>query len=91
MITKIGAKEFKERVKNKLIQVDNDINENDLYFTQTTMGYFLDYKPQYPQQTSADFFVYQDLNGSISVHGNMQAIVPTISTYENIDDFELSL
>lgn len=28
----IGVKEFRQRVKEKLIQIDNNIKESDLYF-----------------------------------------------------------
>ncbi len=87
----IGAKEFKQRVKAKLIQINNDIKEEDLYFSQTTSGYYMEYKPNYPYRSNGDFIVYQDLAGSISVHGNMDAIVPTIEKYENIADFEKNL
>lgn len=87
----IGAKEFKQRVKAKLIQINNDIKEEDLYFSQTTLGYYMEYKPNYPYRSNGDFIVYQDLAGSISVHGNMDAIVPTIEKYENIADFEENL
>ena len=51
----------------------------------------MEYKPNYPYESSVAFIVYQDLNGSISVYGNMGAIVPTIKKYENIIDFEKNL
>lgn len=35
----IGVKEFRQRVKEKLIQIDNNIKESDLYFFQTTLKY----------------------------------------------------
>ena len=41
----IGAKEFKNRVKTKLMQINEDIKEKDLYFTQTVSGYYMEYKP----------------------------------------------
>lgn len=87
----IGAKDFKRRVKAKLMQVDKNIKDDDLYFSQTVRGYYMEYKPNYPQKSNGDFIVYQDLNGSISVYGNMDAIVPTIEKYEDIDDFEDNL
>lgn len=87
----IGAKEFEDRVKTKLKQVDENINENDLYFYKTVTGYCMIYKPKYPERSNGDFIVYQDLNGSISVHGNMDAIVPTIDAYEDIEDFEKNM
>lgn len=91
MVSKIGAKEFKNRVKAKLMQIDGNIKEDDLYFSQTVTGYYMEYKPEYPNRSNADFIVYQDLNGSISVHGNMAALVPTIEHYKNIADFEQRL
>ena len=87
----IGAREFKQRVKTKLMQIDGNIKEDDLYFSQTTSGYYMEYKPKYPNRSNADFIVYQDLNGSISIHGNMSALVPTIEHYEDISDFEQKL
>lgn len=84
----IGAKEFRQRVTNKLKSVDENIKEYDLYFSQTVTGYYMEYKPNYPERTNGDFIVCQDLNGSISVHGNMDALVPTINHYEDIADFE---
>ena len=91
MVSKIGAKEFKNRVKAKLMQIDGNIKEDNLYFSQTVTGYYMEYKPEYPNRSNADFIVYQDLNGSISVHGNMSALVPTIKKYEDINDFEQRL
>ena len=87
----IGAKEFQHRVKGKLMQIDENIKEDDLYFSQTVRGYYMEYKPNYPEKSNGDFIVYQDLNGSISVHGNMDALVPTINKYEDINDFEKNL
>ena len=39
----IGAKEFRQRVINKLKSVDENIKEDDLYFSQTATGYYMDY------------------------------------------------
>lgn len=88
MVSKIGAKEFKNRVKTTLMQIDGNIKEDDLYFSQTATGYYMEYKPEYPNRSDADFIVYQDLAGSISVHGNLWALVPTFEKYEDINDFE---
>lgn len=84
----IGAKEFKQRVINKLKAIDESIKEDDLYFSQTATDYYMDYKPQYPESSNGDFIVSQDLNGSISIYGNMEALVPTIIHYKDIVDFE---
>lgn len=91
MVSKIGAKEFKHRVKTKLMESNTDIKEDDLYFSQITSGYYIEYKPEYPNRSDADFIVHQNLVGTISVHGNMSALVPTIQHYNDIDDFERSL
>lgn len=91
MVSKIGAKEFKNRVITKLMQIDGNIKEDDLYFSQTTSGYDIVYKPEYPNRSNADFIVHQDLTGSISVHGNMSALIPTIEKYKDINDFEQKL
>lgn len=87
----IGAKEFKKRVCNKLKEIDGNIQDDDLYFSQTVAGYYMEYKPKYPEKSAADFIIYQDLNGSMSVHGNLEALVPTIQKYEDIEDFEKNL
>ena len=88
MVSKIGSKEFRNRVKATLIKVDGNTKEDDLYFSQTASGYYIEYKPEYPNRSNADFIVYQDLAGSVSVHRNMLALVPTIEHYEDIEDFE---
>ena len=87
----IGAKEFKKRVGEKIVQLDRNIKEDDLYFSQTVMGYYMEYKPNYPYSSNGDFIVYQDLNGSISVYGNFNALIPTINKYEDINDFEKNI
>lgn len=91
MVSRIGATEFKQRVTNKLKTINGNITENDLYFSQTCRGYYIEYRPNYPYESPGDFVVYQDLNGSISVHGNLGALVPTIDCYEDIDEFEIKL
>lgn len=87
----IGAKEFKQRVTDKLKDVDKNIKNEDLYFSQTATSYYIEYRPNYPEESNGDFIVCQDLNGSISIHGNLDALVPTINHYENITDFEKRL
>ena len=79
---------FRQRVTNKLKSVDENTKEDDLHFSQTATGYYMAYRPNYPENTNRDFIVYQDLNGSIFVRSNMDALVPTINHYENIVDFE---
>lgn len=87
----IEAKDFKRRVKAKLKQTNNDVKEEDLYFSQTATGYYMEYKPNYPKTSNGDFIVSQDLNGSISIYGNDNALIPTVKHYENIEDFEKNL
>lgn len=84
----IGSKDFKQRVTDKLKEVDRNINNEDLYFSQTTTGYYMDYKPNYPEKSNCDFVVYQNINGLIFIYGNLNANIPTIIRYENIEDFE---
>lgn len=88
----IGAKEFKARVFAKLKQVNPEIKDEDLYFSQTQSGYYVEYKPNYPESSPADFIVFKHLLvDAMSVHGNYGALVPTIKNYENIDEWENSL
>lgn len=88
MVSKVGAKDFKRRAIEKIKQIDGTIRNDDLYFSQTARGYYLDYKPDYPNSSGKDLIVYQDLNGSISVHGNGNSFYPGVNTFEDIADFE---
>lgn len=86
---KTNAKEFRECVKAKLTQTNPSIKEEDLYFSQTTMTYILDYKPKYPEKSNGDFTVYQDvISGKISLHGNFDALIPTIIKFDSLTDFK---
>ena len=87
----VGAKEFKDRVTKKLKEVDINIKEDDLYFSQMLSGYYMTYRPCYPNESVADFVIYQDLNGSISVNGNLQALLHSIEKYEDLYDLERRL
>jgi hypothetical protein len=84
----IGAKEFKQRVKEKLMQKDKSIKEDDLYFSYGRSDYYMEYKPGYPEKTDKDFLVQQDLSGTILVRGSENAAVPETGEYADIDDFE---
>lgn len=88
MVSKVGAKDFKRRVIGKIKQIDNTIKDDDLYFSQTARGYYLEYKPNYPNSSGKDLVLYQDLNGSISVHGNGNSFYPGVTAFEDISDFE---
>ncbi len=73
------------------MQLNKDIKDDDLYFSQTERGYYMEYKPNYLEESNADIIIYQDLNGSISLYGNRGAVVPVTKIYENINDFEDNL
>ena len=88
MVSKIGAKEFKKRVKERSRQIDKKIKDEDLYFSQTLHGYYIEYSPNYPNSSDDYFLVHQDLVGCISVHGNYHSLYPGVNTFENISDFE---
>ncbi len=87
-VSKVGAKEFKRRIVEKIKQIDNAVQDDDLYFSQTARGYYLGYVPDYPDSSERDLIVYQDLNGSISVHGNEKSFYPGVSSFEDIFAFE---
>ena len=84
----VDTKEFVERVTNKLYNTNKTIQGEDLYFTQTRLGCCLEYRPHYPENSSADFLIYQDPAGTISLHGNMDSPIPTVRVFENLDAFE---
>lgn len=85
----IGAKEFRQRVKAKLLQLDENIKDEDIYFTQTFRGYYIEYNPIFPDWSDKYFIVHQDLNGLISVAGNEKAPISLEpSVFDDIDDFE---
>ena len=86
-----GAKEFRNRVFESVKKVDKSISDDDLYFSQMRNGYSLAYMPCYPKTSNADFIVYQDLDGSIRLSGNLYSMIPTIRKFTDIDDFERNL
>lgn len=67
---------------------DPNIEKDDLFFSATSSGYSLAYKPYFPEKSSADFEVYGSFDGGIHLHGNFQSLLPTIITYGNIEEFE---
>lgn len=84
----VSAREFRQRVKAKLMQTKN-IKEEDLYFATMLDTYYVDYKPAYPKKSNRSFTVCMNwINGSIAVYGNPDAPVPTISHYKDLEDFE---
>lgn len=87
----IGSKEFEQRVTNKLLATNKDIKAEHLYFSQTRDNYCAMYRPDYPENNNADFYVYQDVFGKISVHGNLYSLIPTIRHFNDIEDFENNL
>lgn len=89
-MTKSNLKLFRESVTRTVCR-NPEISSDDLYFSQTQRGYYAEYRTAYPNETPGDFVVYQDLNGSVSVHGNLGALVPTIEKFEDLADFEANL
>ena len=85
---KLNSVVFKKRVLNILLTKNSELQESDFHFAKETSGDYLVYRPLHLQESPADFIVHQDLNGSISVHGNLQAMVPTIEKFEDLDDLE---
>lgn len=90
-VIQIGFKEFQKRVAEKLKAINPDINKDDLYCSQTTACYYMDYRPKYPEKTAGDFLVCQNLSGVITISGNFNAPIPTIRRFGNIEDFEQNL
>lgn len=88
---RVGTMEFKRRIEEKLLKINSEICRDDLYYTQTLHGYSIDYKPNYPMKSNADFQVYQGLDGKITLRGNFDALIPTVLKFENIDAFENDL
>ena len=88
-----SVKEFKKRVTVKLLNINNEIKEEDLYFDQSADLYTIEYKPNFPDKSNGDFMICQKiLNEEISVYGNYSAlIIPTIRHFKNLDDFEENL
>lgn len=92
MVSRIGAKEFRSRIKRKVQKINNSIKEDDLYFSQTLGGYYLSYQPNYPNSSRKDFIIAQDLAGSITVDGNQYSIFGHgLKSFNNIDEFELKM
>lgn len=87
-----NAKFFRDIVTNILISKNKEIKAEDLYFTQTLTQYSLLYMPKYPEKTAADFVVYQDIfDGTMSLHSNLDAMIPTIRHFEDMSNFNFKL
>lgn len=90
-----SVKEFKKRVTEKLLNINNEIKEEDLYFDQSADLYTIEYKPDYPNKSNGDFMICQQIfneKGKVSVYGNYSALIfPTIRHFKNLDDFEENL
>lgn len=84
--SEISAKEWRNRVTTKLMKTDPNIEKDDLFFSATTSGYSLAYRPYHPEESSADFKVYGSFNGGIQLHGI--SLIPNIITYGSIEEFE---
>lgn len=86
LIMPMSSNEFKERVAVKLIQCGNVVTDDNLNLGEYFEGYCLHYSPN--QSSCNDFIFYLNHDGSIDLHGNLQALVPTIKRYNSIEDFE---
>lgn len=83
-----GEGEFKRRVVEKLKSVDSTIEDDDFHYSYLMSGYYLEYKPEYPDESEKDFVVHQDLNGSITVDRFVRDGEISLKYYEDIADFE---
>lgn len=81
-------KSFKKRVIEKIKSIDNTIDEDLFHYSYLASGYYLEYKPEYPDESEKDFVVHQDLNGSITVDGFVRDGEISLECYEDIADFE---
>ena len=88
---RVSESVFKSRVVKKILSLNNEVKEQDFRYSKTDWGYYLEYRPLFPNESPADFIVFMDLVGCMSVHGNLQAMVPTIEHYESLGDFEQKL
>lgn len=86
--SEISAKEWRNRVTAKLMKTDPNIEEDDLFFSATSSGYRLAYKPAYPENSNADFDVYGSFIGKTELRGNFHSLTPTILKYKSIEEFE---
>lgn len=88
MANTISTKEFKNRVVTKLKNVNKNIKAEDLYFNQMSKYRCIAYKPNYPEQSSGDFCVEQDiLTGEIRIYTDNIPYIPIIRRFKDIDDF----
>ena len=79
------AKRFRESVTKKIQKIDPCIEKSDLFFSQYTTGYDLEYKPKYPENSSGDFIVSMNsLDGTVTIMGNLQAIIPTVRKFKSL-------
>lgn len=57
-------------------------NAEDYTLSQMRDGYSIGYRPKYPEKTAADFEVFvNQTKGTISMSGNLYALIPTIKKY----------
>lgn len=88
-----AIKDFRERVTGKLVLAFPGINRKDLCFFQDNSGYRcrIVYHPESLPADTGAFSVCLETSGKIRLFGNMQALVPTVRTFKNVDDFEENL
>lgn len=72
-----GAKEFKNIVYKKI----KNINDDDLYFSQTMDGYSIACEPKYPNTSKKDFCIYSDISGNIKT-------TTGVNRFKSLDEFE---
>lgn len=86
VIMPMSSSEFKERIAAKLLQCGNIVTDDNLNLGEFFEGYYLRYSPN--RSSCDDFIFYLNHDGSIDLHGNLQALIPTIKRYNSIEDFE---
>lgn len=69
---RIGFKDFRIRIRSRL-------GIADVYFSQTKDFYYADYRPNYPERTSADLLIsYNIITEEADLLGNLEASIATI-------------
>ncbi len=77
---RIGFKDFR-------IHIGSRLGIADVYFSQTKDFYYADYRPNYPERTSADLLIsYNHITEEAKLLGNLEAPIATIKegTFKDI-------
>lgn len=69
-------------------------DKDNWYFSQTLTTSYADYKPKYPDHTSADLTIaWNNIANEIKMYGNIYSAAPTIKEYSDLyslcEDIEL--